>query len=55
MMCTSKQFNELIKCKKIYCVVVALSFFAGGKTASEGRGVVGRFRGALPEAGWGWL
>ena len=38
MMYTSKQFNEFIKCKKIYCLLVPRLLFAGGEAASGGGG-----------------
>ena len=42
MMYTSKQFNEFIKCKKIYCLLVPRLLFAGGEAASGGGGVASK-------------
>ena len=38
MMSTSKQFNELIKCKKFYCLLAPRLLFAGGVAASGVQG-----------------
>ena len=36
MMCSSKQFNVFIKCKKSFCLLPLLPIFAGGEAASGG-------------------
>ena len=36
MMRMSKQFNEFIKCKKIYCLLAPRLQFAGGEAARGG-------------------
>ena len=46
MMSTSKQFNDFIKFKKIYCLLVQQLLFAGGEAALGGPG--GGFSSEVP-------
>ena len=53
-----QQFNEFIRCKKIYYLLALLLVFAGGEAASGVRlrmALAGDGSSPLRHPGWGWL